>query len=274
MDKEEIREHYNNILEKGRCHREQSTAINIRKVNNFIKACLIRKYVKKGDSVLDLGCGKGGDLPKYQKAGISEYHGVDVADVSINDAKVRLKDMRCRFRTTFDVFDSYNEVMSLQKQFDVISSQFSFHYAFSSCESFKIAARNVATHLKLGGYFILTIPSKEAIVEKYKAGKLSNEFYRIEIDVGDGSIEDQRKYRFTLIDSVNSCVEYFVDFPRMQEEFKGLGLELLRRTNFVKFYKECLKTDPDVSRRMRVMDITEKEMDVVGIYEVVAFQRV
>ena len=41
----------------------------MKKFNNFIKATLIEEYAykQKGLSVLDLCCGKGGDLPKWSK---------------------------------------------------------------------------------------------------------------------------------------------------------------------------------------------------------------
>jgi len=270
----EIKEHYNNIKDKGLEGRVQSKAINIRNTNNFIKACLIRMYVKRGDSVLDLGCGKGGDLLKYEKAGIGVYHGVDIAEMSINDAKLRFNGMKKSFKTSFDVRDVYGQHMDLGVQFDIVSSQFSFHYAFSNSLLLDVALQNVERHLKPGGFFIATVPSKDVILQRHQQGRLHNEFYKIELGTGiQMSPESANEYRFTLIDSVNNCIEYFVDFNRMVEGFKKLGIDLISRKGFIDFYEaECSKNF-ELFKKMNLSKLKCEEAEVVGIYEVVAFRK-
>ena len=76
-EKEEIKQHYNRLKNDPNT-KQKNTTINIRRINNYIKTCLLLKYVAKNDTVLDLGCGKGGDLLKYQKIGIKEYYGIDI----------------------------------------------------------------------------------------------------------------------------------------------------------------------------------------------------
>ncbi|KAG5860202.1 mRNA capping enzyme [Encephalitozoon hellem] len=273
-NKEEIRKHYNSIKEKGREVRQRSRAINIRNANNFIKACLIRLYTKKGDSVLDLGCGKGGDLLKYERAGIDEYYGIDIAEVSIRDARARAENMKRRFKVSFKAQDVYNQHISLGKMFEIVSSQFSFHYAFSSDESLDISLRNVAEHLKPRGYFIITVPSKEVILDRYRQGRMSNDFYKIEIDKEENApIESIREYRFTLVDSVNNCVEYLVDFIKMIDGFKKLGIVLVERKGFIDFFEEESKRNQELLRRMRVRRLGKEEAEVVGTYEIMVFQK-
>lgn len=58
--------------------------------------------------VLDIGCGKGGDLQKWQKAKIKEYVALDIATVSVNQARDRWRDLRGdRFEATFAQLDCY-----------------------------------------------------------------------------------------------------------------------------------------------------------------------
>lgn len=57
--------------------------------------------------VLDIGCGKGGDLQKWQKARIREYVALDVAAVSVEQAKERWKKMGDKFDATFAQLDCY-----------------------------------------------------------------------------------------------------------------------------------------------------------------------
>jgi len=56
---------------------------NWRKFHNHIKKTLIEKYNSPGASLLDLGCGKGGDLHKWQKAKIKNVLALDTSYVEL-----------------------------------------------------------------------------------------------------------------------------------------------------------------------------------------------
>ena len=69
-----------------------------RSFNNWTKSMLINEYMDKirraegfrGQvSVLDLACGKGGDLTKWHKAKVDHVVGVDIAATSIEQCKDR-----------------------------------------------------------------------------------------------------------------------------------------------------------------------------------------
>lgn len=71
-----VASHYNNIEEKGIKERSKSRIFYMRNSNNWIKSYLIAYCLEQirdrqvdgyQISVLDLGCGKGGDLFKWQK---------------------------------------------------------------------------------------------------------------------------------------------------------------------------------------------------------------
>lgn len=81
-----VAEHYSSRENQRMDVRDQSPIIHLRTLNNWIKSVLIRLYTREGDSVLDLACGKGGDLRKWDFAKIGFYFGVDVARGSIYDA--------------------------------------------------------------------------------------------------------------------------------------------------------------------------------------------
>jgi mRNA (guanine-N7-)-methyltransferase len=58
--------------------------------------------------VLDIGCGKGGDLQKWQKAKIKEYIALDIAIMSVNAAEKRWTELRGeRFDAKFFQLDCY-----------------------------------------------------------------------------------------------------------------------------------------------------------------------
>lgn len=80
-------------MEVGVLKRGESPIIGLRKFNNWVKSVLIQKWaheplstsksfmkpktgVTRSGRVLDIGCGKGGDLQKWAKARIKEYIGL------------------------------------------------------------------------------------------------------------------------------------------------------------------------------------------------------
>lgn len=112
-----VKEHYNAVPERGRDWRKTDSRIRgLRSFNNWVKSTIIQKFSpnddyhqgprhdlgwgdsedRKGLLVLDIGCGKGGDLGKWQQAPqpVELYVGVDPADVSIQQAWERYRQMR------------------------------------------------------------------------------------------------------------------------------------------------------------------------------------
>lgn len=212
-----VRQHYNNVPERGREWRTTDSNIKgLRKFNNWIKSCIIQRYSPDEDHapgsreagrssgrellILDVGCGKGGDLNKWQQAPqpVQLYVGLDPADVSIEQARGRYRSMASRggrggygrhgssrlFDGRFHVKDCYGETIEdldiiqqvgfdpspmNRRGFDVVSMMFSMHYAFESETNARNMLRNVAGALKKGGRFLGCIPNSDIISEKVRA---------------------------------------------------------------------------------------------------------
>ncbi|KAL6865757.1 mRNA cap guanine-N7 methyltransferase [Amphichorda felina] len=212
-----VREHYNSVPERGREWRTRDSKIKgLRVFNNWIKSCIIQRYSPDEDHapgsrelgrssgnellVLDIGCGKGGDLNKWQAAPqpIQLYVGLDPADVSITQARDRYRNLASRggrggrdrrppprlFDARFYVKDCYGESIEdleiirqvgfdpspmNRRGFDVVSMMFSMHYAFESEDRARIMLRNVAGALKKGGRFIGCIPNSDVLGEHVRA---------------------------------------------------------------------------------------------------------
>ena len=228
---EVVREHYNAVPERGRDWRNtQSTIRGLRSYNNWVKSTLIQKFSpdeshrqgdegsgrwaegmdgggldperRKGLMILDIGCGKGGDLGKWQQApqAVELYVGVDPAEVSIEQARDRYRQMgRDRrspdrrqpngrqsrgFHAEFFVADGFGGWLGdipLVREvgidgaigsrwggggFDVVSMMFCMHYAFESEDKVRGMLRNVAGSLKKGGRFLGVIPNSDVITRK------------------------------------------------------------------------------------------------------------
>ena len=70
-----VAKHYSQRQNQNLEQRRQSPIYNLRCLNNFVKSTLIQTVTKKDDRVMDLACGKGGDLGKFKKAEIGYYCG-------------------------------------------------------------------------------------------------------------------------------------------------------------------------------------------------------
>ena len=84
----------NFIRDPGIEGRKASRVLFVRHFNNWIKAVLINKYTHLLGydlSVLDLGCGRGGDLIKFFQTKVKLYVGADISEESLKNAMERLK---------------------------------------------------------------------------------------------------------------------------------------------------------------------------------------
>ena len=214
-----VRAHYNAVPERGRDWRKTDSRIKgLRSFNNWVKSCIIQKFspdedhtpgaLERGISsgnqllVLDIGCGKGGDLGKWQQAPqpVELYVGLDPADISIDQARERYRSMANRgggggrggrgghnrrppprlFDARFQVKDCFGEslgdieiirqvgfasapIPASHRGFDVVSMMFCMHYAFETEAKARQMLQNVSCALKKGGRFIGCIPNSDVI---------------------------------------------------------------------------------------------------------------
>ena len=208
-NEEIVRQHYNAVPERGREWRKTDSRIKgLRSFNNWVKSTIIHKFspnedVMEGDllNVLDIGCGKGGDLGKWAQAPqpVGYYVGVDPAEISINQARDRYMQMRPgggadrgrrggryggrnkrMFDAAFLVDDAYANSLGdlpIVRQigfgpgsrwgpgggFDVVSMMFCMHYAFENEAKANGMLANVANSLRKGGRFLGVIPNSDVI---------------------------------------------------------------------------------------------------------------
>ncbi|CAM6098815.1 unnamed protein product [Calypogeia fissa] len=298
-----VAEHYSNRTNQTREEREASPIIHLKKLNNWIKSVLIHLYGKKGDAVLDLGCGKGGDLIKWDKASISFYVGVDIAAGSIEDARHRYngqtdhqpkrKDFTFPARLICaDCYEvSLDEALKDVPPFDICSCQFTLHYSWSTEERARQALQNATSYLLPGGYFIGTIPDANVIVRKLRAADghdFGNSVYRIafsETDYPDKKFRSASpfgiQYDFHLEDAVD-CPEWLVPFPKFVELAEEYGLQLVMKQNFHDFVNEQIQLPEfgDLMRKLGALgdgqsekSISADEWDAAYVYITFVFQK-
>lgn len=218
-----VRQHYNAVPQRGRDWRKTDSRIKgLRSFNNWVKSTIIHKFSPSehrasqadgyerppGLLVLDLGCGKGGDLGKWQQAphNVDLLVGIDPAEVSIDQARERYTEMVQRggrggrggfrgggreketFHAEFFAQDAFGKSIANIPiirdvgfdtgapgsrrgggGFDVVSMMFCMHYAFESEAKARGMLQNVAGSLKKGGRFLGTIPNSDVIRSRVEA---------------------------------------------------------------------------------------------------------
>ncbi|KAI3903279.1 hypothetical protein MKW98_031933 [Papaver atlanticum] len=268
-----VADHYSARSKQTYSEREASPIIHLKKLNNWIKSVLIQLYTRPGDVVLDLACGKGGDLIKWDKARVGYYVGVDIAQGSIQDCRTRYNgdqnnhhQRRGRSRLTFparllcaDCFEVLlDAVLRDDGPFDIFSCQFAMHYSWSTEARARRALANVSALLRPGGTFIGTMPDANVITQKLREAQgltFGNSVYSISFDEEydekrfNSSTPFGIKYKFHLEDAVD-CPEWIVPFPVFKSLAEEYGLELVFVKNFHEFVDEYMKR-PEYAELMR-----------------------
>ncbi|XP_042214533.1 mRNA cap guanine-N7 methyltransferase-like [Homarus americanus] len=274
-----VANHYNSIEAKGLKERTKSRIFFMRNSNNWIKSYLINYCLEQirdrqvddyPISVLDLGCGKGGDLLKWQKGNIKHLICADIAETSMDQCQERHEINKRKgrgglFSAEFIVADcTKRRIKPLfenpSKKVDLVSCQFAFHYCFESLDQAETMLCNVSENLKKGGYFVATIPNANEIMSRLKAttgNSFGNEVYRIEFpeDRPKKSSLFGDRYNFFL-EGVVDCPEFLVHPPTLEKLAKKWDLQLLWSRDFATVYNDALK-DQECQHLMSVMKALE-----------------
>ena len=268
----------------GKEGRKASRIIFLRSFNNWVKASMINKYCRKlgkGVAVLELCCGKGGDLDKYFMNNIKLFVGADISKESLKNAMDRLEKIKNeKYKDNFRIKcifikddlsspdNRFLEKINKNYYFDLVSCQFALHYHFQNEKRLNAFLTNVSSRLCEGGYFIGTIIEDNVIVKRLRNRKnitenkylkekftFGNEYYSVKFsqkhfDVKNGPFGI--KYGFYLEDSIDNrdeegkikyVEEYLIVFNEFVELCKKYDLYLVEKENFTKFYSDYVKIE-------------------------------
>lgn len=141
----------------------------LKKFHNTIKRKLIDRFAHGADSLLDLACGRGGDIWKWFDSNLKYVKGIDLSPGEIAEARERYheaKHKRPGSMTVCEFEDTPNLGLQEWKEprlYDVVSCMFALHYFFVSETALKRFLQNVSINLRTGGYFIGTVPDGKRI---------------------------------------------------------------------------------------------------------------
>jgi len=239
--------------------------------NNYVKAWLICTFMKPGAQVLDLACGRGGDLKKLRQNGAGSYYGVDLVPERIEEAKARHHNTHCMFGAVFEVAD-FAQPLQLLSTYDFVSCQFALHYACDSRERALIVMSNAAQCLAEGGYIVLTFPDAGEVLRRVGQSlcwAAKHQSIRFECAPTEGF---GCKYIYYHEGTVDHLPEYLVPVDLLRDVWAELGLEVVLDRKFEDFYCDH---DPRLAHRMGVRLPLDAECDAVArLYRAVVLQKV
>ncbi|XP_043259969.1 mRNA cap guanine-N7 methyltransferase [Colletes gigas] len=276
-----VAEHYNSLEEKGFQIRNQSRILYMRNFNNWIKSMLISEYLDKikqdkghGTSlnVLDMCCGKGGDLLKWKKGNVTRVICVDLASISVEQCRHRYNELVNKssnewkfdpiFSAEFIVADC-TKVQLREKfedssmQLDLVSCQFAFHYSFESLQQAECMMKNASECLRTGGYFIGTIPDAYDLVSRWQkcnSNTFGNDVYTIEFLCDKVKTPlFGAKYKFSL-EGVVDCPEFLVHLPTLCKLASRFGLELVMFERFENYYERMKDEGKSLLGKMQALE--------------------
>ena len=279
-----VKNYYNikSVHDAGNEVRKDSRIIFLRCYNNWVKATMINKYYSLLTnptnfdelSVLDLCCGKGGDLKKFfTDKKIKLYVGADISEKALINAQTRLNkiinnDNKFNTKCVFiveDLSDPNNhflEKLNKNYYFDLVSCQFALHYHFETKEKLNAFLKNVTERLNDGGYFIGSIIDDNEMIKRLKKININyknekfifgNEFYSVKFSQNKFNMKDDIfgiNYGFYLEDSIDKKnekgqIEYIDEYLIIFDEFIKLcedyNLYLIEKVNFNDFYDKYTK---------------------------------
>jgi SAM-dependent methyltransferase len=203
----------------------------IRRTHNEAKRTLIESVAHEGYHILDVGCGFGGDLQKWNRMGVN-INMCDPDPRALEEARSRAKNMRVRVNFyEGDIFACPN------RKFDTICFNFSLHYIFASRDFFFKSIREIKKRMRPGGSLIGIIPDSEKIILRTPLITPDGSFFKMK-NHGNGDFGE--KLFVNLADT-----PFYADGPRSEPiAYKDLLVTHLEDLGFTLHTWEGLNGNP------------------------------
>lgn len=156
--------------EKGSCLQENKSWADMSDEDDYLDNTL---------RILDLACGRGGDLWKWTTNdwdGCSiDYFGIDIDENLLKEAEERYKEVKAKASSKNRTIDCRFAHCDLSRRtpnipyppnsFDVVSCQFALHYFFESNETFSTFMETVEKNVKKNGVLLFSLFDGFAVYE-------------------------------------------------------------------------------------------------------------
>ena len=281
----------------------------LRSFHNFVKTVTVLEAAEMGApghsasrrtlSVLDLCCGRGGDLIKWGQLAPRSYVGVDSCLEAVGTAARRYSDAftslnsksRAGVPSFFDVGDAFdpamlsqcvNRLATLEKlpnrpgvepsdghvlmgrrpKFSCISCQFALHYAFSSRARAEEMVRGIAEALEEGGIFFGTIVNSNELLARLEAAQEKDPSAR---SIGNGVYEVTCGDTFPAVAELRKAGEDVAQRDRLYGVSYDFSFEecVEKETEHVIFWDELLQ----LCASRNLVPVTRLCLPFLSVYE-------
>jgi ubiquinone/menaquinone biosynthesis C-methylase UbiE len=229
---------YFNMVTKPR---EKTFFYNMRRYHNWIKSIILDKYSNRTHSLLDLACGKGGDIHKWVNNNIKTVTGIDINNDSINEAirrsdKIKSNPVSKNFDISFECLDLSKDLYSTDTMYDTVTCFFAMHYFFKDQDSLTNFMFNTV-NLKVGGHFIMA--AFDDIQLKNIDYTLNNSKVKIE-NLGENDSVFGKSINVWIKDTVLNKpeIEYVINTEFLINYMRQCGFELVENIPFQDLYND------------------------------------
>lgn len=232
----------------------------LRQFHNNVKSTLIRDIAKfhNNNIWLDLACGRGGDIFKYNKYGIQNVIGIDIEKAYIDEAINRYTNSTiCSYRN-YKFFQSPKDPIEISRNlpvFDNISCQFALHYFFENQQKLENLCKFIATNLTDNGYFFGTVLDGDKLHDLLvRNKKIQNECAII--NVGEnfssnkciGNSIDFYMHGTLYFGECSVSHEYLVYKDILIQTMAKYNLKLKLYSPFSTYYKDAIQMNDDYKK--------------------------
>ena len=250
-----------------------------RQFHNWIKSVILYEYCSPDQdkkTVLDIGCGRGGDIEKMYHARIKEYVGIDPdyeglfgIDSAMNkyeknskkfpnfykciliqgDLSILLKSelQEKKFiNMTKENKKLIDTIFTDDRKFDVITSMFSIHYIFQDKNSIDNLIYNINKYLKLNGYLICTLFDAQQIMNLLNTKDIYTSYYTDDNGQRNKFFEIIKKFEGPIKDEPGLPIDVHMDW--ISQEGKYITEYLVTTNLLIKTMEKanCVLVDTDL----------------------------
>jgi SAM-dependent methyltransferase len=231
-----------------------------RDYHNWIKSIIIYSYCSMGKenrdgkmkkkTVLDIGCGRGGDIMKMYHSRVGEYVATDPTYEGLFGA---IDSATVRYQSNIKKFPDFTKMVFIQadgsvpliadaqdkklqsmtpenkklidkyfnkdRKFDIISSQFAIHYLFDSDESINNISQTIKTYLKQDGYLICTLFDPKQVMTLLKDTGTFTSLYTDESGQRSKFFEIIKKFEGELTDKSGSAIDVHMSWINQEGKY-------------------------------------------------------
>ena len=206
----------------------------LRSYNSFVKSKLFNN-IRGAVNVMDIGCGKGQDIFRYQNAGVAHLFGLEYDILALQElisrkSQLYQQSFRDRWKQpnpidikiiNVDMNNAYKNITEQisdmhygleSKQYDIIICNLAFHYFATSKKAATNICSFISSYLKEEGRLIITAFDREAVLALLGDKKI----WSVPLDAAN---EDESKD--------NSTYKYYIELlPQKKREYSRIKLKL------------------------------------------------